>query len=228
MNLAISPGASAQTACAGLVSSGQILFVNPTPLAADPESPVRSPFVADIVHGLARAAWDTQANLRPALMIRRNLLLARMAAAPAGEVWPEAQSAQWLSNPDDLVPSMAVAWFFGAETMLQRAVETYAQGKREPAQSLLLLLDVMSGGKDSATIPTLNPSGLVTNKPLRLLRVRREELTMPQSPEPGIMFDVVPYGLDAFASGWDMDGTPQTFELQELEFVRMPVPAQGF
>jgi hypothetical protein len=155
-----------------LVMAGQAVYIDPIPMDeysdpsefASPANQVAAPeFTLTAAVNVFRAIQDVQFRRRPALIVRRDQILARAQATPSRYLRRFVPPALYMDNPNELLPSVAYLWFIDSACAFRQAMELFEFRQHEPMDALLLMADVLSGGGNSTVVVETNPMGIVSS-----------------------------------------------------------------
>lgn len=173
----------------GLVVSGQIVPIPPIAMdvSTNPEdfvtpgpSPVVPDFTATAGANIFRAVQAVQFSRRPYLALRRNAILARSGGRDVSYLRRALPGEFFVDNPAEFLPMTAYLWIINSEAAWQMALDQFRLAIPAPAESLLLIADILSNGTDSTVVFATNPAGVVTSATTQIGRVPVEDLPAPQ------------------------------------------------
>lgn len=174
----------------GLVVSGQIVIIPPISLnvLTDPEefvvpgpSPVAPDFTATAGANVFRAIQAVQFARRPYLALRRDAILARAGGRDVSYLRSTLPGEFFLDNPGEFLPMTAYLWIINSEAAWQMALDKFRLALPAPAESLLLIADILSNGAGVTIGFATNGAGVVTSAPTQINRVLVEGLPEPQA-----------------------------------------------
>lgn len=178
----------------GLVVAGQIVPV--PPIAMDVEtgpdefitggpSPVAPDFAATAGVNVFRAVQAVQFARRPYLALRRDAILARSGTREVSYLRRGIAAEVFLDDPSEFLPMTAYLWLINSEAAFRMAMDFFRLSQPAPAESLLLIADILSNGTDGTLTFAISPEGVVSSAPTQIGRVPIEEIAAPAPDMPG-------------------------------------------
>lgn len=181
-----------------LIVSGQIVPVpliamdaatNPAEFVVLGPSPVSPDFTATAGANVFRAVQAVQFARRPHLALRRDAILARSGARDVSYLRRGVPPEMFLENPAEFLPMTAYLWIINSDTAWRMALDFFRLEQPAPAESLLLIADVLSNGTDASLAFATNPEGIVSSAPTQIGRALIEDIAAEEPASPtGVAF----------------------------------------
>jgi len=174
-------GSGVDPANPDIATPRQLVFVPAIPLdrPADPiefirefEGPLVPEFTVVAAQAIVRAIQTVQFARRPELVARRDFILLRAGRDRYRYFRRDIPPEVYLDDPDALLPAVAYLWIIDSRRAFQLAVDLFQLPLREPADSVLLLADTLSGGAPVAPVFTTQPGGALVSGTVPVMRTR--------------------------------------------------------
>ena len=202
---------------------GEVAVVPPIPMdrLSDPaeftwgdgDEPVAPLFTLTAAQEVLRAVQAVQFARRPDLEARRDALLTYAGSDQGLYLRRFIPAELYLERPEAFLPAVGFLWFLNSERTFQMALDEQRHAMMEILDSLLVVADLLSGGRDTTCIFATDPEGRVARRETPIARTRVTELEQPGPNRPGLN-ERVPVDLN-FVTAIRMHNYDYVFDLND-------------
>ena len=177
--------------------------------------PVAAEFTIQAAQAVTRAIQATQFERRPVLPSKLDAILLHARGERSRYLRPYVPPAAYLEDPLELLPSIAYLYFIDSTACWRQAIELFTVKEEDPLDSLLLLIDMFSGGSGASMAYATDGAGQVISSPFAIGRTHLDWMQLPDADRPGWPGD--PFLVNvAFVTAVEMAGSHWVFELDNL------------
>lgn len=195
----IVPSATGIAAGTGFITSGQIVYLPYVPMNVytspkefiDNGGPIAPQFTAIAAQEIVRAIQAVQFWSRPALIARRDIILANAGTIEARYLrhYRIVNPVTYMNNPDELLPALAYIYAIDSRTVFQMAIAFFQLNEKETVDQFLLLADLLSGGGSTTTLLSTSLAGEVASATATIGRVHGSWVRAPYPANAGILYN---------------------------------------
>ncbi|MCL4216123.1 MAG: hypothetical protein KJ052_03825 [Candidatus Hydrogenedentes bacterium] len=177
--------------------------------------PVAAEFTVQAAQAVTRAIQTTQFGRRPVLPSKLDAILLHARGERSRYLRPYVPPAAYLEDPLELLPSIAYLYFIDSMACWRQAIQLFAVKEEDPLDSLLLLIDLFSGGSGASMAYATDDAGQVISSPIAIGRTHLDWLQLPDPNRPGWPGDPFPVNA-AFVTAVEIAGSHWVFELDNM------------
>ena len=148
------------------------VLTNPQEFIPRVGQPVAPLFTARAARQFMRAIQAHEFSRRPELLWRRNALLANAGTQRERYLRQTVPPAVYQAQPDELLPDLAFLYVVDARALFREALDLLSIDQTEAMDQFLLLVDMLSGGSNTAPLWRTALDGAVYTTPAALARTQ--------------------------------------------------------